>query len=400
MLARMGRKIKKLTTLILLRDGLISACLSLLVCYLISLFFFNVSFFNPISKALEDFSFLDVYYAERLSEKQVINPDIILINVEHKGRDEIGSVMKQILAAKPKVVGFDVILKDFRYNQEDTLLAQQLKHKNVITSIVLTPDKAISNHPFFTYENEPGFVNFNFESQNAVIREFESQREQFNKKYTSFSTRVAKSFLSKKERKKIDLGKKLNSSRVINYQGNVEYFLNFTIDEFRALESKKIVKDKIVLLGYLGTPTGNVFDIEDKHFTPLNETTAGKSVPDMYGLVIHANIIAMLISNSFMYNVPTFWIVLLTFLFSFLASVYFIWLDKRLKLSYRTVRKTILLVFTIVLVWITLLLFKYGIVLKSAPIIAVTVFSAGFVKYYKHLVRYINTKRNFKSHLK
>tara|TARA_R110002051_G_scaffold180913_3_gene250406 strand:- start:74772 stop:75965 length:1194 start_codon:yes stop_codon:yes gene_type:complete len=393
-------KKKKLNKWVLVRDGFFSTALSLLVCYLLSLIFFNTSFFNPLSKAIQDFNFLDVYYSERLNVNDNVNKDIVLINIEHKTRYEMALMLQNVLAAKPKVIGFDVILKDVRKSAEDTLLAKSLEDKKVISSLVLDPDKIISSHPFFTTKGNTGFVNFNFESQNSVIREFESEVEKFSEKYTSFPVQVSKTFLSKKQWKKLKLDRKLRHSNVINYQGNLNHFVYFSIDEFMALDQKKIVKDKIVLIGYFGTPSGNYFDIEDKHFTPLNEITSGKSVPDMYGVVVHANIISMIISNNFMYKVPTFLVVLLTFLFSFLASVYFIWLDKRLKISYRTVRKTILFVFAILLVWATLLLFKKGIVLNSTPIVAVTVFSAGFIKFYKHLVRWINTKRKFKSYLK
>lgn len=394
------KKKKKLSNWVLFRDGMFSTILSLLACYLLSLLFFNISFFNPLSKAIQDFSFLDVYYAERLNEKEDINTDIVLINIEHKGRHELGLVLKQILVAEPKVVGFDVILKDFRESVEDTLLAKQLNSKKVVSSIVLKDEKTISNHPFFRYKNKPGFVNFNFDNQNAVIREFESVSHQYNNHYQSFSTAIAMLYLTEKEWDRNKFDRKFKESKVINYQGNLNHFLHFTIDDFLALNDKSIVKDKVVLIGYLGSPTNNEYDVEDKHFTPLNKTTAGKSLPDMYGLVIHANIIAMILSNTLMYEISTFWIIVLTFLFSLLASIYFIWLSKRLKISYRTVRKAVLFVFAILLVWITLALFKNGIVLKSAPIIALTVFSAGFIKFYKHLVQWINTKIKFKSYLK
>ncbi|TDT46496.1 CHASE2 domain-containing sensor protein [Maribacter spongiicola] len=381
------------------RDGLINTILSLIVCYLLSFLFLNISFFNPLTKALQDFSFLDVYYSERLNENQKVNPNIVLINVEHKSREEIGVALKELLKAKPKVVGFDIILKDFKKTAEDTLLAFNLNDKRVINSLVITEQNLISNHPFFTFKNKPGFVNFNFENQNSVIRDFDSEKYVFKGKHESFSVILAREYLPERLWDTYKLDKKLEGSRVINYQGNLNHFLNMSIDDFMALNDKSIVKEKIVLFGYLGAPTGNVYDIEDKHFTPLNSITSGKSIPDMFGVVIHANIIAMIISNSFMHKIQTFWILILTFLFSFLASIYFIWLNKKLKISYRTVRKTVLFVFTILLVWVTLLLFKAGIVLNSTPIIVVTVFSAGFIKFYKHLVRWLNTKTKFKSYL-
>ncbi|MDO1513065.1 CHASE2 domain-containing protein [Maribacter confluentis] len=384
----------------MIRDGLFSTLLSLFCCYLLSLLFFNTSFFNPLSKALHDFSFLDVYYAERLNENSKINQDIILINVEHKSRYELGLVLQRLLKANPKVIGFDVILKEFNKTVEDTLLAKQLNNRKVIGSTIITQEQEVSNHPFFRFVNPPGFVNFNFDGGIAVIREFESNIQKFKNTHQSFASAIARRYLSDKKWKKQNLNQKLQGSNVINYQGNLTSFFHFTTDDLMDLEDISFVTDKIVLLGYLGTPTNNAHDVEDKHFTPLNKITAGKSIPDMYGLVIHANIIAMILNNGFMYEVPRIWLLILTFIFSFLASIYFIWLSKRLKISYRTVRKAVLFIFAICLVWLTLILFKKGIVLKSAPIIAVTVFSAGFIKFYKHLVGWVNTKIKFRSYLK
>ncbi len=396
----MAKKKKQPGVLILLRDGFISTCLSLVVCYLISILFFNISFFNPLSKALEDFSFLDVYYSERLNDNPKIEPNIVLLNIEHANRLEITNALQAVLKEEPKVVGFDVILKAFEQTAVDSTLASLLNHKKVVTGYVLSENGTVSNHPFFKGKGPSGFVNFNFGYQDAVVREFTGFFENAKKVHKAFSVEVAKKFLSKKAWKKQDLDEKLTSSRVINYVGDYDWFPNLSISEFMSLSDKSLIKDKVVLLGYLGTPTGNRYDVEDKHFTPLNEVTAGKSIPDMNGLTLHANIVSMIITNNFMYKVSNFWLLIITFVFSFVASIYFIWLDKRLKISYRTVRKAILFVFAVLMIWVTLLLFKYGIVLKSAPIIAVTVFSAGFIKYYKHVVRYINTKRKFKSHLK
>lgn len=362
--------------------------------------FFNVSFFNPLNKALEDFSFLDVYYSEKLIENQGLDPNIILINIEDENRMAMALAMDALLEEKPKVVGFDVLLKAFEKTPEDTLLANVLSHKKVVSSYVLTESETVNNHTFFQANGLKGYVNFNFGYQDAVVREFMGFYKSKKQKHNAFAVQIAKKFMSKKDWKKNNIKQKLGSSRVINYVGDYEHFMHFTLSEFMDLSDKAIVKGKCVIFGYLGNPTGNKYDVEDKHFTPLNKVTAGKSVPDMYGMVVHANILSMIIADNFMYKISDFWLIALAFISSFLASIYFIWLDRRLKISYRTVRKAVLFVFAILMVWLTLILFKNGVVLKSAPIIAVTVFSAGFVKYYKHLIRYINTKRKFKSYLK
>lgn len=393
-------KKKKGKRRLLFRDGLFSATLSLFTCYILSLLFLNTSFFNPLTKALRDFSFLDVYYAERLDKDHTVDPNIVLVNVEHNDRKALALALQEVLQAKPKVVGFDIILKEFERKAADTLLKELLIEKNIVATYVIDNDGSKTiNHSFFG-PSSLGFANFNFDFENAVVREFIGIHKKDSNQEEAFSIKVAKRYLPKAIWKKKGIDKEVTSSRVINYKGNFDRFMSFTIDELKTLKDKTIFNDKIVLFGYLGTPTNNLNDVEDKHFTPLNESTSGKSIPDMYGLVIHANIISMIISDDFMYKVSGFWSLVFMFLCSFLASTYFIWLDKRLKISYRTVRKTVLFVFAILLVWITLILFKNGMVLKAAPIIFVTFFSAGFVKYYKHLVKYINTKRKFKSYLK
>jgi len=70
---------------------------------------------------------------------------------------------------------------------------------------------------------------------------------------------------------------------------------------------RKAIEGKIALLGYINRdPT----DILDKKFTPMNERFAGKSRPDMNGIVVHANIISMVLGNNYIKKVPS-WVNLL-----------------------------------------------------------------------------------------
>ena len=59
-----------------------------------------------------------------------------------------------------------------------------------------------------------------------------------------------------------------------------------------------MVEGKIVLFGYLGDRLGAP-QWEDKFFTPLNESIAGRANPDMYGPVIHANIASMVLNDDY-----------------------------------------------------------------------------------------------------
>ncbi|HAI44045.1 MAG TPA: hypothetical protein DCM40_41075, partial [Maribacter sp.] len=147
-------------------------------------------------------------------------------------RNEIGLMLKEVLKAKPKVVGFDVVLKEFRKTAEDSLLASYLDNKRVVNSLVIDKEEFISNHSFFSGSNDIGFVNFNFNNQNSVIRKFDSEIKQHNKIYKSFSLQIAKKYLNNHKWKNLNIDKKLINSSVINYKGNLEKFLCFSIDEF------------------------------------------------------------------------------------------------------------------------------------------------------------------------
>ena len=204
-----------------------------------------------MSKALEDFSFLDVYYGERLDEVVTIDPNIVLINIEDSQRLEIANALVEVLKEEPKVVGFDIILEQLENTAADSALFRLLNHKKVVSGYVLDVNGVTSNHPFFQGEGAAGFVNFNFGYQDAVVREYAGYYEQPKKLHSAFSVALAKKFLSKKNWEKRNLGQELASTRVINYQGNYERFLNFTIAEFMALSNKSIIKDKAVLIGYV-----------------------------------------------------------------------------------------------------------------------------------------------------
>jgi CHASE2 domain-containing sensor protein len=65
--------------------------------------------------------------------------------------------------------------------------------------------------------------------------------------------------------------------------------------------------------------------LEDVNFTPLNKKMSGRSFPDMYGVYIHANIIAMLLRGDFTSNISK-WI---TWFLSFLLCYLHLWFFTR-----------------------------------------------------------------------
>ncbi|MDT0557570.1 CHASE2 domain-containing protein [Ichthyenterobacterium sp. W332] len=393
----------KKKTKLLIRDAFLSTLLTSVILLILSLAFFNIRWFNPLHKAFKDFSFLDIFYSEGFyNDQSIVINDIILVNVEDKSRTEIAEVLQQILKADPSAVGFDIILKDLKDDFEtDAKLSDLLKHEKVITSCKTYNGKIEYSHPFFKGKtSNHGNTTFNSDTtQTSVKREFEGITEINGEKLMAFSALLAKKHLGKKW-KKYKLKERLKQTQYITYYGHYDDFLHLDFKDFNVYEKKDILKDKIVIMGYLGTPTGNVYDIEDKHFTPLNKYSAGKTDKDMYGVTIHANITNSLITNDLIFRVSNFWTYIITFLSIFFTTMYYMKLSKTYKVSYRTRKQLFQLIFAITLFSVSLFLFRYKIVFPFAIIIIGVILAGGYFKYYKHLTRYINTKRKWKTYLK
>ena len=389
-------KISKNRTL-LIKDTILCTLLSFFLVAILSIVIVNMSFFNPFVKVVKDFSFLDVYYAENLGSNPTINSNIILLNIEHRDRFEIAQLLEEVLKQEPKVVGTDLIFKAEKEPFSDSLLATNLKNEKIVQAYIIENTETIYNHSLFRNHNE-GFVNLNFNNQESVIREFTGVYEKDNTQL-AWNTKITKLALGDSIWQERNYEKHLKGNTPITYLGNYTNFLHFGYDKFLQNSNKKILKDKIVLLGYLGDPTGNIYDVEDKHFTPLNKVTAGKSIPDMFGLVVHANIINMLLKDDFLFRISNFGIGVITLLCNFFLIMYFIILDKTDKLGARTKSKLAFFIFTIIITGIALALFNLGIILKVAPVIAISAFSLSVVKYYKHLIKYLQTKTTWKSYI-
>jgi CHASE2 domain-containing sensor protein len=83
------------------------------------------------------------------------------------------------------------------------------------------------------------------------------------------------------------------------------------------------------MLGYLGDYLGDSA-WEDKFFTPLNKKVAGRANPDMFGLVLHANVVAMILNGDYINTIPDWATYFVAFLVCLFTIALFILIDKRL----------------------------------------------------------------------
>ncbi|WP_165869274.1 CHASE2 domain-containing protein [Maribacter algicola] len=373
----------------LFKEAFLCMIFAFTVLCIVSWIGISLNFFSPFKNAFKDFSYLDMYYAEKLETNDPnINENIILVNVDRRNRKEIAGMLQKIQESQPKVIGVDVIFKDLEDPVWDRFLSEFLKSENIVAAYVLNDDKRIISNKNILEEGVAlGYSNFNFDDESAVIRNFRGVYKKNDTILEAFGTAVSKKFMAQDW----DIGMEsyLSIDRPINYSGNRDFFLVLEYDEIMNGEFSPLIKDKIILVGYLGNPIQHRFDLEDKHFTPMNPRFVGKSPPDTFGLVIHANIVQMIIEGNFIKVVPNWIRILLTIVLTYMALCYFIWLNKRQLASYILRLNIVQLFFIVFFVWVALLLFRQKLLFKTASITAVMVFSIGLIGFYKKLAHYL-----------
>ena len=378
---------------LLWRDSLLCTVLTLVVTGIFLLLFVNLSVLDPFYKAFKDFSFTDIYYS-KLFKNETIDKDVIIVNVKQSDRFTIAQAIEKVQEQQPKVVGLDIVFKDLKNPFVDSILKRSFqKHPNIVTSYYLENDSIISNHSYFKGSKDiEGFINMNLSNQDAVIRNFTGIE---NPELYSFATQLALEAGKLKDENLL----KLNDQIPINYIGNQDSFLSFDIDELLELESIPAMRNAIVIFGYLGTPTGNKFDIEDKHFTPLNEKFAGRSTPDMFGVLIHANIVKMLSSNTFIKKIPKSLSYLIAIICCFFTIMFGMLLYKRSSFAYDVLIKFIQLIISVVLLYLALLLLKLNIYIFITPILVLTLFGLEMIDFYVYLIDYLKKRFKWQSFL-
>lgn len=359
-------------------DNIFATGTLILFLWLISEINFEV--INPIGDAFNDVELTDLAFSKmgrnsnlrigdydgRLKE----NKHITIVNIGLQPRHILQEVLAKVNSYNPRVVAFDV---NFRDNKGflDNLLADEFKKtKNLVLvselkktdSLKSLPneetqrqfDTILTSLPKFSKNATYGFANMvtnkseSFKS-GTVTREFLTRAYDFETKDTLYPWAVEVVRKYKPEALK-KLFTRDNDKEIIDYVGNVfvrnqllpagyNKNIKWKKRHFEAIEYKtlldivnkvdttvsldsSIFKDRIVLFGYMGERMDLEETGEDLFYSPLNERYIGKTPQDMYGVVVHANIIDQILrgtyideSNEFVMNVIGLLITYLVFAF-------------------------------------------------------------------------------------
>jgi CHASE2 domain-containing sensor protein len=284
----------------------------------------------PETIALEEFEITDVAFKNRKDPE--LNEQIVLINSAPYSRREIAKQLTIVNQQHPRVVAFDQIF-NCPMNMQDTLncpdrrdakgnegLARAISSSpNVVLATKLNnigaangPGDTVlqSDAEFRTGRVFEGYTNLETEAAHTdgakTCRQFSPTMSVNGNRYFAFAVQIAKNYDSTRAKEFLERN---NFSEIINYRGNT-YQLTGTSaypQAFYVIEGKdllegnflpEMLKDRVVIFGYLGRDADDR-SWNDKYYTPLNRTIAGKTNPDMYGTVVQANILAMILERDY-----------------------------------------------------------------------------------------------------
>jgi CHASE2 domain-containing sensor protein len=345
----------------------------------------NAYFFNPVEFSLADFSFNDLAFS-RVHEIFERDDRIVIINIDTASRKTIADLLLKVNADSPAVIGLDVLFGARRDPFDGYLKRAMESVPRLVAGYNLD-------------ENDPypstvagGYVNF-IGHDLGVIR--------YYRPFAGDSGGVRKSFsaaIIEKDDSAIyqRLEKRRHRVEWINYRRNSKGY--YIISGSDLLENKVeplFLHDKIVLLGLV---SDNPYNIEDKHFTPLNDKLVGRSIPDMNGVIIHANVLSMILDHDYIHRSPV--------LLNLLIAVVITWLHIAFLLKYyihkhiwfHLVVKTAELVIGVGLLYLSILVLRlFDLSIDFTVTLVSIIIAVDVLYFYEGLTNWLFKKYGVKS---
>ena len=300
--------------------------ITLATCVVIALLYVlpnNFEFLNPMQQALGDFELTDMVFSKFRDESETtVDTNVVIINIGHASRDEIAQIIENVQRYDPVVVGVDSFFRSQKDSTSDARLSNAIASvKNIVLvskcaykeeskeGVVeqWTKSTVEDNAPFDTLElsnplfasnSKHGFSNLIVDQDAAFMtcRSVSLKEECAGLTEYSFPIMLAKVVNPTAVQKALQRN---NDAEDVNFRGNLASFYHVDVDDALNPETDlSVVKNKVVMLGYMGVDL-NTRSFDDNFFTPLNEHYVGRSYPDMYGVVIHANVVSMILTGNY-----------------------------------------------------------------------------------------------------
>lgn len=360
--------------------------------------------FDPIGQALGDFELTD-YAISNLRPDPKVDERVVMVNIGRLSRAGIAEEIRIISQYKPRVIGIDsyfncegglrdtvncpqlldtlgnLLLSNAIQEAGNVVLVSKLLQSSKLykAGVIDEYDSLEYSDPMFQEHARSGFANLttNAEYQEDVkdCRSFPPAMVINGKNQLAFAVQMAMLYDSTKTMEFLRRG---NEEELINYRGNVEIqdvrlasiknkdlattrypVMFFALDVDQVLRGEffpDMIKDKIVIFGYLGEYFGDQ-SWSDKFFTPLNKKVAGRANPDMFGVVVHANIVSMILNGDFINQLRDWQKYVIAFIFCYFNIALFFYINEKFPVWFDSLSLLIQVMQIIVLMLATVMIF-------------------------------------------
>lgn len=320
---------------------------------------------------------------------------------------------------KPKNVKNEPVLENIpALNPVDSALMRSFNEtKNLILVTGLRKynakksqyDSLETSHPLFCKNAKLAFASLTTTGQGNMTeflttRTFIPQAKVLGKNEVAFAVKIAELYAPEKAKRFLERN---NTSEFINFQGNIGFQDSETpyyptIDYDMLLQGNftpDMIKGKIVILGFMGKKLSEK-SFDDKFYTPLNKNYVGKSTPDMFGVIVHANIVSMILKQEYIDELPDWLNITIMVFAAFLSISLFSYFFRNLGYWYDAV--TVIFQFLISFMLFTATVFAFlwfRIKIDTSLAIGAVVFSGLIVEIYYGLIykllnKFLVRKRN------
>lgn len=384
----------------LIKESLVATFVTLIITYSVSFIPLSLEFGKALRQGFADFDIYDLYYSGKPKQNSKRDPNIVLIE-SGADRSEIADQINLINTYDPKVVGVDIFFDKPSDSVNDLKLNNALHAKTNMVIARRFENKAglIPNMFCSQGKDKCGYANF-LGHEFSVIRSYSPCFEIDGEKQYAFTSLIAEMYDPNSYERLLHRN---NNLELINYIGNLESFTSISKEELveyhLSEQLQNIIKDKIVMLGFFVKNTHqNPLILQDLHFTPLNERVFGKAYPDMYGVVIHANIMSMILSGKYATLVSTFTTYLIAILLTWAFNMYII--SRYFKKEHPSHGKLMLIQFLVILALFYIFLQIYNwflIKVPLEPIMIAMVISLEMLGLYKSLAIFLHKRFKYQS---
>ncbi len=337
--------------------------------------------FDPIAEALGDLEITDYAFNE-LREDPAADTNVVVVNIGNLARREVAEQINIINQYEPKVIGIDaffwkpnefdpigdILLKNALESTENLVLVSSLDKydpKSNRYTAIRKSDTMFLKNANTAYANLT--TNAMFQEDLKKVRGFLPNYEIDGDQHYALGVKLATYVSPEKVEKFLARD---NYNELINFKGNIFDPFNRSNykGQFSALDIDEIlkqdfdpaaIKDKIVIMGFLGNNIFNAPSWSDRFFTPMNYKIAGRSNPDMFGVVVHANIVSMILYDDPLNTMTDTMGLIMGIIICFLNVMVFTWIYYRLPKWYDGLTKLIQLVEILVIMFLVVIIFNY-----------------------------------------